>query len=208
VWQLNGQHQAADCSLCHPNGRYTGTPTNCVDCHQADYDQTTNPDHQQAGFSTDCETCHGSAANGWLGATFDHDQVFPLQGAHKTLDCQICHSQGYNLPKDCNGCHSSDYNAAANPNHAAAGFPTTCENCHFPTHVTWSQAEFNHNFPINSGPHNKDCFECHLTSNFREFSCIDCHKHEKTNMDNKHSTVGGYVYESQACFSCHPDGKK
>jgi hypothetical protein len=27
-------------------------------------------------------------------------------------------------------------------------------------------------------------------------------------MDNKHKDVGGYVYNSQACYSCHPNGRK
>jgi hypothetical protein len=26
-------------------------------------------------------------------------------------------------------------------------------------------------------------------------------------MNNEHDDVGGYVYESQACYSCHPDGR-
>jgi hypothetical protein len=29
----------------------------------------------------------------------------------------------------------------------------------------------------------------------------------KTDMDDEHEDVGGYVYESNACFSCHPDGE-
>ena len=208
VWALNGQHRVADCALCHPNGQYTGTASNCESCHLADYQSTTNPNHQQAGFSTDCQSCHGTAANAWLGATFNHDQVWPLQGAHSNLDCQICHSQGYNLPQDCYGCHASDYNSAVDPNHTGAGFPTTCETCHFPNHVAWTQAQFNHNFPINSGPHAPNsCSDCHLTSNYQDFSCIDCHKHEQPNMDEKHSSVGGYSYNSQACYSCHPNGR-
>lgn len=38
------------------------------------------------------------------------------------------------------------------------------------------------------------------------FSCIDCHAHEQTPMDNKHSGVPGYVWSSPACLACHPDG--
>jgi hypothetical protein len=26
-------------------------------------------------------------------------------------------------------------------------------------------------------------------------------------MDDKHREEGGYVYESNACYSCHPDGR-
>jgi hypothetical protein len=204
---LNGRHRAADCTQCHPNGRFAGTPSNCVDCHRADYDRTTSPNHRQGGFSTDCASCHGTQANGWTGASFNHNQFFPLQGAHRALDCQACHARGYNLPRDCFGCHAPDYNGARNPDHVRNGFPTSCENCHLPGHSSWSQAVFQHDFPIDSGAHARfDCVECHQSST-REFSCILCHEHEKNRMDEKHHEVGGYVYNSQACYSCHPNGR-
>jgi hypothetical protein len=208
-FELRGRHLAADCTQCHPNGRFAGTPSACVDCHKVDYDRTTSPNHAQAGFGTDCASCHGNQATSWLGATFDHNQFFPLQGAHRTLDCQACHASGFNLPKDCFGCHAPDYTAARNPDHVRAGFPTSCERCHFPNHTSWSQAVFQHSFPITSGPHGKfDCAECHRTANMQEFSCTHCHNHEQRKMDEKHKDVGGYVYNSQACYSCHPNGRK
>ena len=204
---LSGKHRAADCASCHVNGRFAGTPSSCVDCHRADYDRATSPNHRQAGFSTDCASCHGTQANSWTGATFNHNQFFPLQGAHRALDCQACHARGFDLPRDCFGCHAPDYNAARNPDHVQSGFPTSCENCHLPGHTSWNQAVFQHDFPIGSGPHaGFDCVECHQTST-REFSCILCHEHEKNRMDDKHKEVGGYVYNSQACYACHPNGK-
>jgi hypothetical protein len=27
-------------------------------------------------------------------------------------------------------------------------------------------------------------------------------------MDNAHKNVGGYTYNTQACYSCHPTGKR
>jgi hypothetical protein len=27
-------------------------------------------------------------------------------------------------------------------------------------------------------------------------------------MDDKHDDVGGYRYDSNACFACHPDGRE
>ena len=35
------------------------------------------------------------------------------------------------------------YQATKNPNHVAAGFPTTCETCH--TTAQWPGAKFDHN---------------------------------------------------------------
>jgi hypothetical protein len=171
----------------------------------ADYNATTDPNHRQAGFPLDCESCHGDAANSWSGAGFNHDRFFPLEGAHRSLDCQECHSSGYNLPRDCFGCHATDYQGARNPDHVAAGFPSDCELCHFSNHTRWSQANFNHRFPLN-GPHNRDCNECHVSGNFRQFSCTVCHERGDTSED--HEDVGGFVYDSQACYSCHPDGRE
>jgi len=205
---LRGHHQTAACTDCHINGVYAGTPRNCVGCHLDDYNASRNPNHQQAGFPTDCVVCHGSDAVTWQGAVFNHNQYWPLQGAHTALECNRCHANGYDLPRDCYGCHRADYEATTNPNHQATGFPTTCENCHFSTHVTWNQAVFNHQFPINSGAHrNIACNECHLTANYQQFSCIDCHTHNKNSTDSQHREVRGYSYNSQACYSCHPTGR-
>jgi len=205
---LKGKHQTAACTDCHINGVYAGTPSQCVDCHQDDYNATTDPNHQQAGFSTDCVPCHGSDAVTWENATFNHNQFWPLQGAHTTLDCSACHSSGYDLPRDCYGCHKADYDNTRDPNHVSAGFPTTCESCHFSNHVRWDQAVFNHQFPIDSGAHrNLACTDCHLTANYVQFSCIDCHEHNKSDMDKEHREVRGYSYSSQACYTCHPTGR-
>ncbi|MFC2165315.1 multiheme c-type cytochrome [Acidobacteriota bacterium] len=205
---LKGQHKVIDCSDCHVNGQYEGLSTECASCHLDDYNRTADPNHRDAGFPTDCEQCHGTNANTWEDAAFDHNSVWALQGAHANLDCTSCHNQGYDLPQDCYGCHAQDYDSTRNPDHVSAGFPADCELCHLPSHVSWTQAVFNHQFPINSGKHSQwDCIDCHLTSNYREFSCIDCHAHQRTRMNNEHRKVDGYSYNSQACYSCHPDGR-
>lgn len=204
---LRGRHATADCSQCHATGQYAGLPSQCASCHLDDYNRTTSPNHRELAFSTDCESCHGSGAVSWQGASFDHSRVFPLQGAHRNLDCQRCHNQGSNPPRDCFGCHAAAYQAARNPDHVSAGFPSSCEQCHYPSHTSWSQAVFNHSFPIDRGPHRFDCTECHRSSNYRVFSCIHCHEHEKSRMDDKHKEITGYVWDSQVCYSCHPDGR-
>ena len=123
-----GRTCRAACSSCHASGVYNGLPAQCVSCHQAAYDGTTDPNHRTAGFPTTCEICHTPA--GWAGATFNHSQTaFPLTGAHGQAACSSCHASGvYNgLPTACATCHQADYDATTNPNHRAAGFPTTCE---------------------------------------------------------------------------------
>ncbi len=37
------------------------------------------------------------------------------------------------------------------------------------------------------------------------FTCTNCHGRAET--DDEHRGVGGYRYESVACYSCHPNGR-
>ncbi|MFZ0427717.1 MAG: cytochrome c3 family protein, partial [Acidobacteriota bacterium] len=175
-----------------------------------DFDAATEPNHVEAGFPTGCVTCHGDQATTWEGAEFDHSS-FPLQGRHQTAACADCHTNGVyqGLASDCVSCHRREYDQTTDPNHAAAGFPTDCTTCHGTQATTWEGAQFDHSsFPINSGAHRGlACSDCHLSSNYLQFSCIDCHEHDRASTDRHHREVGGYVYESQACYSCHPNGR-
>jgi hypothetical protein len=206
---LKGMHQTADCVSCHKNGLYAGLPSECVDCHLDDYNRTADPNHKQAGYTTDCEKCHGTNALSWQGAIFDHESFWPIRGAHKGLDCIDCHAQGYNISGKCVSCHLADYNNAKSPDHRKAGFSTDCEICHLRDATSWNQASFDHRFPIFSGKHARlSCSDCHTTANYYEFSCINCHEHSKSEMDDEHKSIGGYAYNSQACYACHPAGQK
>ncbi len=203
---LVGAHVAASCTDCHTGGVYVGLPSDCSDCHQSDYDGTSDPNHQAAGFSLACDSCHGNST--WNGAVFNHTS-FPLTGAHVSASCSECHIGNVfaGLPSECIDCHSSDYNSTNDPNHAAAGFPVSCQSCHNTS--TWNGATFNHSFPINSGAHkNLSCTDCHMApSNFNVFACINCHEHNKSDTDKDHDEVSGYSYDSPSCYSCHPNGK-
>jgi nitrate/TMAO reductase-like tetraheme cytochrome c subunit len=192
---------------CHADG-FAGTPTDCVACHQDDYDRTTDPNHSDAGFPTDCRACHTTTA--WEPASFDHNATaFPLTGQHRTLDCLACHSSGYTgTPTDCVACHQADYNGTTDPNHMASNFPTTCQNCH--TSNGWSPSTWDHEplFPIRSGAHSGiSCTECHVApTDYSNFECILCHEHNADDTNRDHNEVGGYEYLSSECYRCHPRG--
>jgi len=210
---LTGAHRAVTCQQCHGDGVYAGKTTACIGCHQADYDRTTDPNHRAGVFPTDCTACHTTTA--WQPASFDHSKTaFPLTGAHVALTCQQCHGDGVYAGKStaCASCHQSAYNATTDPSHQAAQFPTTCESCH--TTSTWSGAKFDHDtpyFPIYSGAHAgrwATCATCHtVASSFASFTCLTCHEHSRSLMDGAHQGRSGYVYDSQACYSCHPRGR-
>ena len=201
---LHGAHLAASCLDCHSGG-YSGTPTACFSCHQTDFNGANNPSH--TGFPHTCQDCHSD--NAWQPASFNHTTTgFPLTGAHAGAACLDCHSGGYSgTPTLCFACHQADYNGTNDPDHQSAGFPTTCETCHSTT--AWEPSTFNHNawFPIASGRHQFPCSSCHVSAgNFNHFECILCHEHRQSETNSEHQGVGGYVYESHACFQCHPRG--
>jgi hypothetical protein len=206
IFPLTGGHAGASCAQCHTGGAFKGTSTSCASCHEDDYDATTSPDHVAAGFSLQCAQCH-TTAPGWP-AVFDHSK-FPLTGGHAGLGCTQCHPLGKykDTPTSCAACHQNDYNATTNPNHTAAGFSKSCQQCH--STYAWVPAAFNHSFPIDSGKHKKlSCAECHVVpGNTTIFSCIACHAHEPRVTDGKHVNVAGYAYDSAACLACHPNGK-
>ncbi len=214
---LLGAHLRVACASCHIDGinevRFTAAGAeDCVACHQADYDLA----HSGTDFSTQCTDCH--TPDRWQGSDFDHVQVsggFDLIGAHETAVCSSCHSlPGNEVPwtpageSDCVACHRVDYDQE----HAGTSFSTLCTDCH--TVDTWLGATFEHDalyFPIYSGRHQSvwqnDCTTCHTTPNdFSQFTCLQCHEHRQSKMDDEHSGVSGYVYDSKSCLSCHPTG--
>jgi hypothetical protein len=113
----------------------------------------------------------------------------------------------------CVSCHQADYDATTEPSHRTAQFGTSCETCH--STAGWRGASFNHDaafFPIYSGPHRgewNNCSTCHTSAaSYKQFTCLSCHEHNKTEMDAKHRERNGYVYASPNCLSCHPRGRE
>ncbi len=203
---LSGQHRISDCRQCHMDNIYSRIDSSCDNCHMDDYRKAKEPDHNVLGYSTDCDNCHYNSFT-WDGAIIDHDKFWLLKGAHTGHDCSRCHLNGYNISSECITCHLDDYERAKEPDHRNAGFSTDCSLCHLKESFSWSQASFNHNFPVSSGKHQHlSCSDCHETTNYYDFSCIGCHEHSQLEMDNKHAGVGGYVYLSRNCYFCHPDG--
>lgn len=207
----SGKHKGewVKCSDCHTNPA-NFSEFSCVVCH---LNPETNNEHGGiSGYtysSTACLACHPTGDGD---GSFNHNNTnFPLKGAHTSVACASCHTNGYQgTPTQCVACHQADYNSSNDPNHISAGFPTDCASCH--SENAWAPANFNHDgqyFPIYSGKHKNEwdkCSDCHTTpGNFSVFSCIVCHNNQN-GLANEHNDVSGYSYSNAACFNCHPDG--
>jgi hypothetical protein len=92
----------------------------CAACHQED-------DVHRRRLGTQCDTCHNARA--WKVWDFDHDRKtrFVLDGAHRELRCDVCHTRAADrrpaLAMSCVSCH------AAEDVHDGA-FGPQCEKCH------------------------------------------------------------------------------
>jgi hypothetical protein len=215
-WALTGGHLSiATCAQCHVNGNYTLTSANtaCAGCHLKDYQSTTNPNHVQANFPQSCQQCH-TTAPGWGGASFNHASTgWALTGGHLSIaTCTQCHVNGnYTLSSantQCAGCHMADFNATTNPNHAQAGFPTDCSQCHS-TAPGWGGASFNHASTgwALTGFHASatvQCQQCHVNGNYKLTTantvCVSCHL---TNYQATTAPPHAAVGFPQTCQICH-----
>ena len=208
---LTGAHAAVDCDSCHKgaaSSQFQAMSTECYSCHAADFRSATNPSHISGGFSTSCNLCHGTDT--WLNANFDHASVgFPLSGGHAMPPrlCTDCHiNNNFNLTSTaCVSCHLKDYQGTTNPNHVAAAFAQTCQQCHNTT--SWSNASFNHNataFPL-TGMHTvppRQCTDCHVNNNYNLTStaCVSCHLKDYQGTTNPNHVSSNFP---QGCDSCH-----
>ncbi len=204
VFQLVGVHSTQPCASCHKNGVFGGTPRDCYGCHKTDYERTLAPNHLSAGFSTSCDSCHRAADPNWH-TTFNHNAIFQLVGLHATQPCAKCHVNNIykGTPRNCFGCHQSDYTGTTNPNHAAAGFSTTCESCHSAASATWS-ASFNHNavFQLVGVHATQPCAKCHVNNVYHGTprNCFGCHQTDYTGTTNPNHVAAGFP---TTCESCH-----
>ena len=205
TFPLTGSHIGVTCISCHSKG-YAGIPTDCVSCHQTDFNATTAPAHVAGKFPTDCKLCHTTTL--WTTATFNHNTttVFPLIGAHTTVACATCHTNGYTggTPTECVGCHLTNFNASVSPNHVLAKFPTDCKICH--TTTAWIPNSFNHNtattFPLTGSHIGVDCINCHSTGYIGiSTACVSCHQNNYNASTSPAHLVAKFPTDCKICHT-------
>ena len=133
AFPLVGAHLQATCEACHADQVYRGKPTTCVSCHQADYDQSTNPNHASAAFPTTCETCHTTTS--WRGAMVDHDARFfaIYSGKHrgKWTSCATCHISPTNFQAfSCLTCHEHNQVKMDDTHRGRTGYRYESQSCY------------------------------------------------------------------------------
>jgi ribosomal protein S27E len=126
---LRGMHVKVACKDCHTDLVFSHAGRQCQDCH-ADLHRRRN--------GAQCDICHRDT--GWQVSIHninEHQDRFPLIGAHAAVDCYSCHKVGtvgafnrQGLSTDCSSCHMDDFKKTKSPNHLAEGYPTECLECH------------------------------------------------------------------------------
>jgi len=202
-YELREAHANLYCQDCHINGQITGLPTDCFGCHQNDYNSVQDPNHVTGQFPTDCLRCHNETV--WNPAVFDHNNTqFPLQGAHTSIDCIDCHTNGYaSIPTDCWSCHETDFNNVTDPNHVTNNFDRNCTVCH--TQVGWTPAFFDHSntsFPLTGAHTTLDCIACHANGYANTPSdCWSCHESDFTGVSDPNHITNNFSHDCTLCHS-------
>src|SRR5579859_3218222 len=137
-YPLRGMHQNVGCSQCHTSMVFKNVSSQCADCHA---------DIHRRQFGASCSNCH--SVKGWqtsLQAIQNHQNRFPLVGAHALVQCEECHKQAavgqfVGLSTSCYSCHQKDFLTPV-LDHVGLGLPNTCESCH--SMDSWFNAKFDH----------------------------------------------------------------
>jgi hypothetical protein len=189
AFPLTGEHASVECSECHLDRVFRGTPTTCIACHVED-------DAHDGQFGRDCAACH--VTSDWRDVTFDHNlTAFPLTGQHTTVECADCHvNQVFRgTPTACVACH-------VDPVFHAGVFGVTCTDCH--TTTAWQPARFDriHTFPFDHGEAGVNaCRTCHVVQ-VQDYTCYTCH--DPGEIEEEHVDEG--IFDFRDCTSCHPTG--
>jgi hypothetical protein len=201
-YPLRGMHVGVACTQCHTKPVFTNVGTKCADCHA---------DIHRGQMGARCEQCH--SVQGWkvsVQAIQNHQNRFPLLGAHATVECDACHKgaatgQFQGLSTQCYSCHSKSYQQVTNPNHVTARFSTNCQECH--SMNTWLDAKFDHSttgFPLTGAHMTAPCTSCHINGNYNltaaDAACVSCHLKDFQGTTNPNHVSGGFP---QTCQQCH-----
>jgi len=201
-YPLRGMHQSVTCTQCHVKMVFTNVGQRCQDCHA---------DIHKRQLGANCEQCH--TVRGWtvsITQVQEHNNRFPLTGAHAAVDCDSCHKGAANskfqtMSTACYSCHAADFKSTSNPNHISAQFSTTCNQCHGTDN--WLNAAFDHStvgFPLTNAHADppRQCADCHINNNYNlnTTACVSCHLKDFQGTTNPNHVTASFP---QTCEQCH-----
>jgi hypothetical protein len=209
-YPLRGMHEKVKCAECHIKPVFTDVGKQCQDCHA---------DIHQRKMGTDCARCH--TVLGWniaVQQVKDHQNRFPLLGAHAAVQCEDCHKsaavgQFQGLSTACESCHLNDYQKTTNPVHSQAGqafAPSLCATCH--SFDSWLGAKFDHSttgFLLTNGHANVACASCHINNNYNlkivanDCGNSGCHLSTWQGTNNPVHKSAGAAFAVGNCSGCH-----
>jgi hypothetical protein len=199
---LRGMHAGVACAQCHASPVFSNVGATCATCHA---------DIHRGQFGGRCEQCH--TEKGWsvsIQSIQNHQNRFPLVGAHAVAECDACHrggatSQFSGLSTDCLSCHITDFQSAKEPNHQALNLSTSCQSCH--SMNGWAGATFDHlkftGFALTGAHSSLDCATCHVGGKFQgtPANCYGCHAKDFNTTSNPNHVQAGFPTDCQTCHT-------
>lgn len=217
---LQEAHGKLDCRECHtpelqapgfagrhgnmnPKRSYLGLKTDCLACHK---------DPHRGELGKTCTDCHG--VRGWDQLPgFRHERHWPLEGAHRRVDCAGCHTFPPGLARDkqtegarrwrglpsgaCTDCHRDPHQDR---------FGSDCLACHTLESFGGASEGFDHSrtrWPLTGAHQRVSCTDCHgnkrQTLRLAFDTCDDCHR------DPHEGQFQRPAERALPCDRCHRD---
>ena len=209
TFPLTGLHGKVACEKCHvpkkltqdkPAVQYTNIAHDqCTDCHS---------DPHENRLGSECISCHETT--GWQnirGEGFNHDVTrYKLEGKHKTVRCESCHSGERKKPAfdRCSGCHSDMHQGVS----LGRPYLLKCETCHsvqgFKPSAYGQTMHQKSAFPLEGAHRAVACRNCHQKASIEakwemklsHAACISCHADPHQGRMDKQAG-------DQSCIACH-----
>lgn len=177
---------------------------------------------------TSCHTDHKGINPSVSLSKFNHS----LLPSTEQINCNNCHTKPTDqlhkpLSNSCNECHTTnDWKSTTTFNHNMIQDSTknNCLSCHksptdnlhsnFKTNCTpchntnkWTPANFEHSkYFVLDRNHNAKCTTCHITANYKNYTCYGCHEHTESNIIGEHREEG--ITNFNNCVKCHRSGNE
>jgi len=123
---LTGAHLITECSSCHVEGVFKGTPRDCAGCHTKGRKVIATPmSAKHIPTSEACDVCHSNAVT-FLGTRYNHGRAVPGQcttchNGHIAAGRPASHSTPLKASKSCDSCHRTFVWLPATWNHMTGG---------------------------------------------------------------------------------------